>query len=122
MPRVSILFLTVPVIVAAAAIPAHATECTVQVSASVPRERWSDVAFISRSVAESIARQYIEKLGVHGSLANSFLTVTEGCLVWSIKLHVAADRGLSTVHIDAGDGRLLQFKRAAVRSREWWYE
>jgi hypothetical protein len=35
---------------------------------------------------------------------------------------LAGDGGLATAHIDAGDGRVLHFKRAAVRSREWWYE
>lgn len=101
---------------------ARAAGCTVQVSKSVPRERWTDVAFISRSVAESIARHDIERLGLQGSLTQSILTVTEGCLIWSIKLRVTGDKALSTAQIDAGDGRLLNFKRAAVKSREWWYE
>ena len=106
---------------------AETRTCSIQVPITTGRTEYAQLAKISREVAEQSARDRLHA-GRAGRIVGAELESEAGCLIWSVEWSMPGERGLSEVHVDAGDGRVLLIQHesdSAARSTEaksWFYE
>jgi uncharacterized membrane protein YkoI len=61
---------------------------------------------ISRVDAEQAALAHV-KADKPTKVVSSELEAEDGCLIWTFDLRVPGQRGITEVHVDAGDGKIL---------------
>lgn len=97
--------------------------CSIQVPVTTARTEYPQLAQISRAAAEQSARDRLQA-GPAGRIVAANLESDAGCLIWSVEMTTPGERGLSAVHVDAGDGRVLMVRheRDGARSEPWFDE
>lgn len=97
---------------------AETRTCSLQVPVTTPLAEYPQLAQVSRATAEQSARERLHA-GQVGQIVAANLESAAGCLIWAVKLKTPDQGGLSEVHVDAGDGRVLSVKHA---KDSWFYE
>lgn len=103
---------------------AETRTCSIQVPVTTAHSEYSHLAQISRAAAEQAARDRLQA-GPAGHIVAANLESDAGCLIWSVEVRMPGERGLSAVHVDAGDGRVLMVRHerdSGARSEPWFDE
>ncbi len=105
---------------------AESRTCSIQLAVATPQTEFQHIAQISRAAAEQSVRERLQS-GRAGRIVSANLEAESGCLIWSVKMSMLGELGLSDVHVDAGDGRVLLVQHEtdtgqADPTGTWFYE
>jgi uncharacterized membrane protein YkoI len=108
--RMRFLPLSAVAVLISACLSPRAQACTIHVNKETPATELAHLAEVSWADAEKAARERF-KAGEHASVVSGELEAERGCLIWSFDLRVPGEPGITEVHVDAGDGRVLSVSR-----------